>query len=96
MIPMKTHKKAQLGNLFQAVLLLVMVTIAVGLGAIVLSSMARSNSATDNSTAALVLLNASAAITPIATTWMSIIVIVVVVGLIIGILLASFSFRQKQ
>lgn len=92
----KIGKKAFTGglsNLFQAVLLLVMVSIVVGLGVIVLSNMQGISGI--SSVAANALGNGSAAIATVSTTWLSIIVIVVVVGLIISILLASFAFNKQ-
>ena len=100
---MKT-KKAQsvsdLAMLFQSVLMLIMVAVIVGLGTMVLGSLYKyegNMSALGFSNYTMnVLGNGSAAIGSISTTWISIIVIVIVVGLLISILLGAFALRQRQ
>ena len=96
---MKPNKKAQLNNLFQSVIVLTLVVVMVGLGVIVLDQMAQDQydlNTTASHSSMHVLWNGSSAIGTISTTWTSIIVIILVVGLILGILLSSFAVRQQR
>lgn len=92
-------KKGQLSNLFQATVMLIMITIVVGLGVVILEEMADPYQATGTNASnriASVLTNGSSALGTISTTWTSIIVIILVVGLILGILLGSFAMRRQK
>ena len=80
----------QIGDLYQFVLLLVLVGMIVGVGILTLDKFAAVSGITTN--AKLALGNASTAIGDIPTTWMSLIVTVGILAIILGLVIRSFSF----
>lgn len=83
---------AEVGGLYQFVLVLVLVAMIVGVGLVILDNFAVATGVTPTAAAAI---NASRdAISPIATTWMSLIVTVVVLAIILTIVIRSFANRR--
>lgn len=78
-----------IGELYQFVLLLVLIGMIVGVGVLVLDSFGQASGiGTDASTA----INAGRdAISPIATTWMSLIVTIGVLAIILTLVIRSFA-----
>lgn len=80
------------GGLYQFVLVLVLVGMITGVGIVVLDNFAGATGVTATAQTAI---NASRdAISPIATTWMSLIVTVVVLAIILTIVIQSFANRR--
>ena len=80
----------EIGDLYEFVLLVVLVGMILGVGILVLDSFA---SATGVSDAAATSINASRdALSPIATTWLPLIVTVAVLSIILVLVIRSFSF----
>lgn len=83
----------ELGDLYQFVLLLVLIGMILGVGILVLDNFA---STTGLTTAAITAINASRdAISPIATTWLPLIVTVVVLAIILTLVIRSFVIRRR-
>ena len=79
----------EIGQLYQLVLLLVLVGMILGVGVLVLDKFSASTGIT---TAAQTTLNATRdAISPVATTWLPLIVTVAVLAIIMTLVIRSFS-----
>jgi hypothetical protein len=80
----------EIGQLYQLVLLLVMVGMILGVGIVVLANFMGATGVTG--TAAAAPINATInALAPIATTWLSLIVTVSVLAIILTLVIRSFS-----
>lgn len=79
----------ELRDLYGFVLLLVLVGMIIGVGILVLDSFASTSGL--SSTAETAINNTRDAIAPIATTWMTLIVTIVVLAMIIVIVIRSFG-----
>lgn len=85
----KNKKGVEIGELYNFVLLLVLIGMILGVGILVLDKFRNTSgiSTTANST----ILASINAITPIATTWLPLIVTVVVLAIILTLVIRSFS-----
>ena len=83
----------QVGDLYQFVLLLVLVGMIVGVGILTLDKFAATSGITSGAAAAIN--NASAAIADIPVSWMSLIVTIGVLAIILGLVLRSFAMRGR-
>lgn len=81
------------GDLYQFVLLLVLIGMILGVGVLVLDRFAGSTGVT--TTAATAINNTRDAITPIASTWLPLIVTVAVLAIILGLVIRSFAGRRR-
>ena len=79
----------EIGQLYQLVLLLVMVGMILGVGILVLDKFQASSGMTTAAAAAVN--NTKNAISPIATTWLPLIVTVSVLAIILTLVIRSFS-----
>ncbi len=79
----------EVGDLYQLVLLLVMVGMILGVGVLVLDKFAVTSGV--SSTASTAINNTRDAITPIASTWLPLIVTVAVLAIILTLVIRSFS-----
>lgn len=79
----------QVGDLYQFVLLLVLVGMIVGVGVLTLDKFAATTGITAGAKAAIN--NASASISAIPVSWMSLIVTIGVLAIILGLVLRSFA-----
>jgi hypothetical protein len=80
----------EIGNLYQLVLMLVLVGMILGVGILTLDKFAATSGIT--SASAAVLGNTSAALAPIASSWLPLIVTVAVLAIILTLVLRSFAF----
>lgn len=83
----------EIGQLYQLVLLLVLVGMILGVGVLVLDKFSQTSGITDAS--ALALNNTRDAITPIASTWLPLIVTVAVLAIILTLVIRSFAGQQR-
>lgn len=83
----------EIGDLYQFVLALVLIGMVLGIGILVLDKFAATTGLTTASKNALS--NTSAALGTIATSWLSIIVIVVVCAIILGLVIRSFMNKGR-
>ena len=82
----------EIGQLYQLVLLLVLVGMILGVGVLVLDKFGSSSGVTS---AASTTINATRdAISPIATTWLPLIVTVAVLAIILTLVIRSFAGRR--
>ena len=82
----------EIGQLYQLVLLLVLVGMILGVGVLVLDKFGASSGVT---AAASTTINATRdAISPIATTWLPLIVTVAVLAIILTLVIRSFAGRR--
>lgn len=79
----------EVGDLYSFVLLIVIVGIVLGIGILVLDRFG--GAAGVGSTASQAINDTRDALTPIATTWIPIIVIVAVAAIILGLVMKSFA-----
>lgn len=83
----------EIGELYQFVLLLVLIGMILGVGVLVLDKF---GSATGVSNASSTAINATRdAITPIATTWLPLIVTVAVLAIILTLVIRSFAMKNR-
>jgi hypothetical protein len=80
----------EIGNLYQLVLMLVLVGMILGVGILTLDKFAATSGITAASAA--VLGNTTAALSPIASSWLPLIVTVAVLAIILTLVLRSFAF----
>lgn len=80
----------EMTGLYGFVLGLVMVGVLIGAGLVVLTNF-QASSGIAGTIAATAIGNTSSAIASIATTWLGIIVIIAIMGLVIGYILRSFT-----
>ena len=83
----------ELGSLYQVVLALVMIGMILGVGVLTLDKFSTTSGVT--ATAATAINNTRDALTPIASSWLPLIVTVVVLAIVITIVLRSFSFGGR-
>lgn len=82
----------EVGDLYQYVLLFVLIGMLLGVGILVLDSFAAS---TGVSTAAQTAINGTRdALSPIATTWLPLIITVAVLSIILVLVIRSFAMRR--
>jgi len=79
----------EVGDLYQLVLLLVLIGMILGVGVLVLDNFATTAGVT--TTAATAINNTRDAITPIASTWLPLIVTVSVLAIILVLVIRSFA-----
>jgi len=79
----------EVGNLYNFVLLVVLVGMILGVGIIVLDNFASSTGV--STTAATALNNTRDAMTPIASTWLPLIVTVAVLAIVLTLVIRSFG-----
>jgi len=79
----------EVGQLYQLVLLLVMIGMILGVGVLVLDKFAQTSGVTTE--AAEAINNTRDAITPIASTWLPLIVTVAVLAIILTLVIRSFA-----
>ena len=87
------NKKANINQLFPAVLALVLVGVLLGAGLLILSSFQTAavlGTAAANATGSVI-----TAMSSLATTWLPIIVVVIAAGIVLAILLGAFGGKQK-
>ena len=82
----------EVGQLYQFVLLLVLVGIVIGVGTLVLDKFAISSGITEAASDAIN--STRAEVTGIATNWLGIIVIVVVAAIVLGLVMSSFGQKR--
>jgi len=82
----------EVNELYQFVLLLVMIGLILGVGILVLDKFKSAN--TVSSTANTTLDNTISAITPIASTWLPLIVTIVVLSIILTLVIRSFVVNR--
>jgi len=82
----------EIGQLYQLVLLLVLVGMILGVGVLVLDKFASSSGVTTG--AAAVINSTRDSISPIATTWLPLIVTVAVLAIILSLVIRSFAGRN--
>jgi hypothetical protein len=80
------------GDLYQFVLLLVLIGMILGVGILVLDKFAASSGVT--ATAGVAINDTRDAITPIASTWLPLIVTVAVLAIILTLVIRSFAQRR--
>lgn len=83
----------EVGGLYQFVLLLVLVGMILGVGVLVLDKFSASSGVSNAAGAALN--DTRDAITPIASTWLPLIVIVAVLAIILTLVIRSFAMRGR-
>lgn len=83
----------EVGQLYQLVLLLVLIGMILGVGVLVLDKFAQTSGVT--ATAALAINNTRDAITPIASTWLPLIVTVAVLAIILTLVIRSFAGQGR-
>jgi len=76
-------------DLYNFVLLIVLIGMILGVGLIVLSNFSTSTGV--GSTASTAINNTISAMTPIASTWLSLIVTIAVLAIILGLVIKSFG-----
>lgn len=81
-----------IGDLYQFVLLLVLVGMIIGVGVLVLDKFNETSGISSGASDAIE--NASSAIGTVSTTWMSLIVTVAILAIILTLIIRSFSFRR--
>lgn len=83
----------EVAGLYQFVLLLVLVGMILGVGILVLDKFAQTSGVT--ATAALALNNTRDAMTPIASTWLPLIVTVAALAIVLTLVIRSFSINGR-
>ena len=83
----------EVGDLYQFVLLLVLIGLILGVGILVLDKFSASSGVT--STASSAINSTRDALTPIATTWLPLIVTVAVLAIILTLVIRSFAAQQR-
>lgn len=83
----------EVGQLYQLVLLLVLIGMILGVGVLVLDKFAQTSGVT--TTAAAAINNTRDAITPIASTWLPLIVTVAVLAIILTLVIRSFAGQGR-
>ena len=84
----KSKKGFELGNLYGFVLMLVLIGMILGVGVLILDKFAATEGLTD--TTIQVINDTRDAISPIASTWLTLIVTIVVLAIILVIVVRSF------
>ena len=82
----------EVSGLYQFVLLLVLVGMVLGVGIVVLDKLSLTSGI--GSTASTAVNNTVSSITPIASTWMPLIVTVAVLAIVMGLVIRSFSGQR--
>ena len=90
---MKNKKGMQVGELYQFVLLIVLVGLVLGVGVLVLGKLQASTGLTQSSIE--VLGNTTAALSPIADTWLPLIVTIASLAIILALVIRAFSARGR-
>lgn len=84
----------ELNSLYGFVLMLVLIGMILGVGILILDRFSATSGLT--STASLAINNTRDAITPIASTWLPLIVTIVILAIILVIVVRSFSMGGRQ
>lgn len=82
----------EIGQLYQFVLMVVIIGMILGVGILVLDSFSTSTGVTATASTALNAIRD--ALSPIGTTWMTLIVTVAVLAIILTLVIRSFAFRR--
>jgi len=83
----------KVGDLYGFVLILVLIGMILGVGILVLDKFASTSGIT--ATAATAINNTRDAMTPIASTWLPLIVTVAVLAIILGLVVSSFANQAR-
>ena len=83
----------EIGQLYQFVLMLVMIGMILGVGVLVLDNFRSTSGIT--ATANTSINDTIKALTPIASTWLPLIVTVSILAIILTVVIRSFSFRPR-
>ena len=83
----------EIGDLYQVVLLLVLIGLILGIGVVVLGKFALTSGITASASTAVN--NTIDAITPIASDWLPLIVTVAVLAIILTLVLRSFAVQTR-
>jgi len=84
----------EVGNLYQFVLVLVLVGLIAGVGVLILDKFSSTSGVTDEASAAI---NASRdAVAEVPENWMSLIVTIGILAVILGLVLASFAYVRTR
>ena len=86
---MKNKKGMQVGELYQFVLMIVLIGLVLGVGVLVLGKLQESSGLTVASQG--VLSNTTAALAPIATTWLPLIVTIASLAIILALVIRAFG-----
>ena len=86
---MKNKKGMEVGGLYQFVLLIVLVGLVLGVGVLVLGKLQASSGLTQASIE--VLGNTTAALSPIASTWLPLIVTIAALAIILTLVIRAFA-----
>ncbi len=89
----KNKKGFELQNLYGFVLMLVLIGLIIGVGVLILDKFAATSGLTDTTISAIN--DARDAITPIASTWLTLIVTIVILAIILTIVIRSFAVRGR-
>ena len=90
---MKNKKGMQVGELYQFVLMIVLIGLVLGVGVLVLGKLQDSSGLTAASTA--VLGNTTAALASIATTWLPLIVTIASLAIILALVIRAFAAQGR-
>lgn len=83
----------EIGDLYQLVLILVLVGLILGIGVLVLGKFGTTTGITDDASEAIN--DTIDALTPIASDWLPLIVTVAVLAIILGLVLRSFAVQTR-
>ena len=86
---MKNKKGMQVGELYQFVLMVVLIGLVLGVGVLVLGKLQESSGLTQSSIE--VLGNTTAALAPIASTWLPLIVTIASLAIILALVIRAFG-----
>jgi len=89
----KMNKKGNIGALYPTILALVLIGMLLGAGLLVLEKFA--GAMTANSAAANATNSAITSLATIPTTWLPVLVVVIIAGLIIAYLVGAFGGKRK-
>lgn len=89
---MKNKKGMEVGGLYNFVLLLVLIGMIIGVGVLILDNFAQSTGVT--ATAQSAINDSRDALTPIASTWLPLIVTVAVLAIILTLVIRSFGGQR--
>ena len=84
----------EVGQLYQFVLLLVLVGIVIGIGVVVLDKFGATTAAAGSTVASTAINATRTEIAGISSNWLGIIVIVVVAAIILGLVMSSFGQKR--
>ena len=83
----------EIGDLYQFVLMLVLIGMILGVGVLILGKFGATSGITEDASTAIN--DTVSAITPIATTWLPLIVTVAVLAIILTLVIRSFAGKRR-